>query len=120
MTENKLILVIEDDPSTQVILQDTLENEGYTVLMAIDGVEGLGRLSQGYPALVLLDVHMPLLGGKKVVQILRARHVEVPLLILSADEANRIWAREIGAAAFLSKPFEVAELLELIKTLLPE
>ncbi len=100
------------------MLQMLLEREGYTIQTASDGIEGLGRLAQGYPSLILLDVHMPMLDGKKVAQVLQSRKVAAPLLLMSSDYDVPLWAKELGAYAFIPKPLDLDNLVEVINQLL--
>src|SRR5688572_30671960 len=111
------ILVVDDDTDLLNLLQEFLEAEGYLVKTATDGVEGFEQIAQERPSLVLLDVNMPLLDGERFMQILQARGIQLPVLIISADQETRHWAKAHGAAGFVAKPFDFPALLSTIKRL---
>ncbi len=109
------ILVVDDDPAVRETVSDILESEGYAVDTAGNGLEALQRLEQESPALVLLDIHMPVLDGYGFVRKLAERGVRLSILVFSAAREARLWAREIGACGVVTKPFEMLELLEAVK-----
>jgi len=109
------ILVIDDDPAILSTVADILLDEGYTVQKASNGVEGLAALEQRSPALILLDMRMPVLDGWGFVQALRERGLEVPLLVMTAAQDARRWAHEVGATGFVAKPFDLHELLAAVE-----
>ena len=119
---NKKILVIEDDPSTLWLLQYTLEREGYQVLTASNGLEGLRKAQNEEPDLVALDLMLPGIGGFEICRRLRAepQTAELPILILSAavremDNGTRL---KVGADDYISKPWHRLELVTKIATML--
>lgn len=114
------ILVVEDDPSILKGLDLNLRLEGYRVLTARDGEEGLALFRQNRPDLVLLDVMLPRLDGIEVVRMLRAEGADTPILILSAKghEADKVMGLSIGADDYLTKPFGLPELLARIRAAL--
>lgn len=108
------VLVVEDDPSVRGLLQTLLASEGYDVETASDGLSGLVKASQQRPALILLDLMMPDLGGIRVLEELRGdpAMVDVPVIVVTGKlEAIPALAAEIGEASVFAKPFGVAELL---------
>lgn len=113
------ILVIDDDPSITAALRRTLVFEGYTVEIAQDGEEGLRKVRDWTPDLVVLDVLMPGLDGFEVCQRLRAAD-DTPVLMLTArDEvADRVRGLDAGADDYLVKPFAPDELLARIRAML--
>ena len=118
MTEEQTagaILVVDDDPSIREIIVETLELEGYVVEQAANGVEALKRIANRLPSLILLDMRMPVLDGWGLVQALRDRDVTLPIVVMTAAKNARIWATEIGASAYLDKPFEDTELLATVE-----
>ena len=108
------VLVIEDDPSVLGLLQTLLSSEGYDVVTASDGLAGLGKASSEWPALVLLDLVMPDLGGLRVLDSLREDPVlaQIPVLVVTGQEEAIPAARDLlGDDNVFRKPFAVAELL---------
>ena len=108
------ILVVEDDPNVRGLLETLLTAEGYDVVTASDGLAGLGKLAVITPALMLLDLMMPDLGGAQVLERTRAdaRFADLPIVVLTgkleAVPDLRAW---LGAENVFVKPFEVTELL---------
>lgn len=113
------ILIIDDEEATRYMLRHLLEQAGYRIRTARDGVEGLGLLAQEKPSLILLDVHMPWLDGKKVVQILQSRQVAAPIILMSSDYEVPTWATALGAYTFVPKPLDLDHLQALVQRLLP-
>src|SRR3712207_3813658 len=106
------VLVVDDDDAIREVVQEILEGEGYRVSTAADGREALDRIAQVSPALVLLDMRMPVLSGWDVARELRDRRVDVPVVVMTAAQDARAWAREISAAGYLAKPFDIGDLLD--------
>lgn len=113
------IILIEDDRAIADPLACVLEESGYTVELAHDGLAGLQMVREQYPDLVLLDVLLPQMDGWEVCKEIRRSSV-VPILMLTAlgDEVNRILGLELGADDYQTKPFSTYELLARIKALL--
>jgi two-component system, chemotaxis family, chemotaxis protein CheY len=112
--------VVDDDPDILEALSEILDAEGYQVSRARNGQEALERL-EPLPHLILLDLMMPVMDGWEFARRFRLRNgstSRVPIIILSADRNVSAKAREIGAAAHLAKPFELAELLSLVRRVL--
>lgn len=108
------ILVIDDDAAILETVAEILSDEGYTVVTARNGVEGLAALDRVVPALVLLDRWMPLLDGKGFWQALQQRGVQVPVIAMTAAQDAEPWAQELQAAGVLPKPFKLSMLLNLV------
>jgi DNA-binding response OmpR family regulator len=111
------ILVIEDEVRIQAFLCRGLEAEGYTVVSAGDGTEGLGlALAQPWD-LVVLDLLLPRLGGLHVLRELHSRRPALPVVVLSArsDLQTKLRGFELGASDYVSKPFALDELLARIR-----
>lgn len=114
------ILVIEDETPMRTGLQDLLQAEGYRVLAAADGEQGLRRAIEEKPDLVLLDIMMPRLDGFAVCAELRRRSNAVPVLMLTAKGLvdDRVSGLDAGADDYLVKPFSTDELLARVRALL--
>ncbi len=117
------ILVVDDDPNVQRLLQYTLKQEGYDVVVAGDGAEGFRQWGIEDPALILLDVMLPKLDGYQVAAKIRAEEgqsAHVPIIMLTAEREveQKVRGLRAGADDYLIKPFHPAELLARIKSLL--
>lgn len=114
------ILVIEDEPNMVNGLRDNFEYEGYNVLTAMDGVEGLQRALQDGPDVVVLDVMMPKMSGLEVCKQLRAKRPSLPIIMLTArgQEVDKVVGLELGADDYVTKPFSIRELLARVKAVL--
>src|ERR1700761_73872 len=114
------ILVIEDEPNMVAGLRDNFEFEGYQVLTARDGIEGLDLALQESPDLVVLDVMMPRMSGLDVCRRLRAKRASIPIIMLTArgQEVDKVVGLEIGADDYVTKPFSIRELLARVRAIL--
>ena len=114
------ILVVEDEPNMVAGLRDNFEFEGYEVLTARDGVEGLERALNESPDLVVLDVMMPRMSGLEVCRQLRAKRASIPIIMLTArgQEVDKVVGLELGADDYVTKPFSIRELLARVKAIL--
>jgi CheY-like chemotaxis protein len=111
------ILVVDDDASIRTTLCAFLEDEGYSVDAATNGVEALRSMARQRPTLVLLDMRMPIMDGWGFARELRARNITVPIVVMTAAWDAQRWAEEIGATAYVSKPFDLSELLAMLDNL---
>ena len=123
----KTILVVEDDPINQMILIDFLAANGYRTIAASSGPEGIERYDRDRPDLLLVDVQLPRKNGFELVREIRSRSAErkTPVLLMSAvysdhDQSSR--TIQLGALAdgYLTKPFDLAQLLAQVRQLLGE
>jgi two-component system alkaline phosphatase synthesis response regulator PhoP len=114
------ILIVEDEPNMVAGLRDNFEYEGYTVITALDGVEGLQRALDESPDLVVLDVMMPRMSGLEVCKQLRAKRGSIPIIMLTArgQEVDKVVGLELGADDYVTKPFSIRELLARVKAVL--
>ncbi len=117
------VLVVDDDAGVQRLLQNTLRQEGFEVVIASDGPEGLRLWQQEKPSLVLLDVTLRELDGYEVATQIRAaegsdRHVPIIMLTAERDVQQKVRALRAGADDYLIKPFHPAELLARMKSLI--
>ena len=113
----KRILLVEDEPGLVLTLHDRLTREGYAVDTAVDGESGLERAAGEAFDLVLLDVMLPRRGGFDVLKELRRRSVETPVIMLTArgQIVDKVVGLKLGADDYVTKPFEMVELLARIE-----
>jgi DNA-binding response OmpR family regulator len=115
------VLVVDDDPVIQKLLKVNFEMEGYEVLSAADGAEGLDQVASGNPDVIILDVMMPKMNGLEVLAALKADDAtaNIPVILLSAKaQAGDVQAGlDRGANAYVTKPFDPLDLLERVGTL---
>ena len=119
MTQGRRVLVVEDEKPMLLGLVDSLTLEGFDVLTAEDGSEGLRVAQESHPDAVILDIMLPKLSGIDVCQALRVRGDQVPILILSAraQESDKVLALGVGADDYVTKPFSVNELMARVRAL---
>lgn len=118
----KRVLLVEDDEEILQTVQIALEKQGYDVLVARDGTEGLVRAERDAPDLIILDLIMPRRSGFTVLDRLHRSPFRAPRIIMltaNAEARYRRFAESHGADAFLPKPFEMSHLLREVETLLP-
>ena len=111
------ILIVEDEPGLVLTLSDRLGREGHVVESATDGRRGFERASQEPFDLLLLDVMLPGLGGFDVLRDLRQQGVDTPVIMLTArgQVIDKVLGLKLGADDYLTKPFEMMELLARIE-----
>jgi DNA-binding response OmpR family regulator len=114
------ILIVEDEPAMVAGLRDNFEYEGYDVISAADGAEGLDRALADNPDLVVLDVMMPRMSGLDVCKQLKARKPSLPIIMLTArgQEIDKVVGLELGADDYVTKPFSIRELMARVKAVL--
>jgi DNA-binding response OmpR family regulator len=114
------ILVIEDEPDMAMGLRDNLEFEGYEVLVAEDGEQGIRQALEEKPFCVLLDVMLPTIDGFETCRRLRAGGFRAPILMLTArsQEIDKVRGLELGADDYITKPFGLKELVARIRAAL--
>ncbi len=113
------VLIVEDDKNIAELLQLYLEKEGYTVTIAADGGQGLAKFRAVQPDLVLLDVMMPVMDGWSVCKEIRTES-QVPVIMLTAksETDDKIMGLKSGADDYITKPFEMKEVLARIEAVL--
>ena len=113
----KKILIIEDEKELISGLKLNLNFEGYDVIWALDGEEGLNKALKEAPDLILLDIMLPKKDGLDVCRDLRRQNVTIPIIMLTAksEEVDKVVGLEIGADDYITKPFSVKELLARVK-----
>jgi len=113
------ILVVDDEPQIRRLMRTTLIGSGYEVEDAKSGEEGLEKMSQFHPDLVLLDINMPGMGGLATCRMIRAdRNVAIVMLTVRDSEEDKVAALDAGADDFVTKPFSTPELLARIRAAL--
>jgi two-component system KDP operon response regulator KdpE len=119
MTSQAKILVIEDEEDLTHLLTFRFQQEGYEVLSAANGVEGLRILQQEHPHLVVLDVMMPRMNGWETCKRIR-EYSDVPIIMLTAlgQETDKVRGLELGADDFVTKPFSMAEFVARVRAAL--
>ena len=111
-----LVFVVEDDAGVRTLIDEVLRAEGLNVQTANDGWHALGWIVQQRPALVVLDMGLPTLDGKDVAYGLRTAHqADIPILLVTGDPRAAERAAEVGAFAYLRKPFGVDELIAAVR-----
>ncbi len=116
---NETILVVDDEPKISKLARDYLEQAGYKVLIASDGLIALNTARSERPDLIVLDLMLPKMDGLDVCRDLR-RESAVPIIMLTArsDEADRLIGLELGADDYITKPFSPRELVARVRATL--
>lgn len=114
------ILIVEDEAKIARVIQLELEHEGYTVEIARDGRKGLDKVKQNHHDLVLLDIRLPELNGLEVLRRIRKSGNTLPVILLTARNStpDKVSGLDQGADDYISKPFEIEELLARIRACL--
>ena len=109
----KRILIVEDDAALLRGLKDNFEAQGYQVHTANDGQKGLYALLKDPPDLLLLDLMLPKVNGYEICQTARSRHLDMPIIMLTAKGREEDFVRglELGADDYMTKPFSIGELV---------
>lgn len=115
------VLVVDDEPQVVWVLQFSLEAEGYTTFAARDGVQALSAIAEHHPKLMLLDIMMPAMDGwsvlERMMELPREDRPRVIVVSAMANLRDRARAAEMGAVAFMPKPFNVDDLLGVLHDL---
>lgn len=115
------ILVVDDSLSQRLVLSAILAEQGYEVVTANDGSEGVTKAKSEMPDLIIMDVVMPGLNGFQATRVITTDEVtwHIPVILLTSKdmESDRVWGLRQGATAFLHKPVDTNELIELINAL---
>ncbi len=112
------ILVVDDSPTIRKLVTMTLEKYGHQVLSATNGLDALNKLKEVVPDLILSDINMPHMDGYQLCKMIRGNSVtrSVPVIMLSGKDGifDKLRGRMVGATAYITKPFEIDSLLQLI------
>lgn len=124
MAEKKKILLVEDEPHILKLVAFILENNGYEVIEAFVGAEGIEKARDEKPDLIILDVMMPGLDGFEVAKMLtsdpKTKHIPILMLSSKAQFEDKMKGIDSGAMDYITKPFEKEELLQKVKECLEE
>jgi DNA-binding response OmpR family regulator len=120
----KKILIVDDEPKIVMMVKNRLEASGYEVLTASDGQEGLDKARSQKPDLIILDVMLPKIDGYKVCRMLKFdeayKKISIIMFTARAQKEDEQLGKDVGADAYITKPFVAADLLAKIKELLKE
>lgn len=108
------VLVVEDEIDIRRFIGLNLELEGYSVAMAEHGLEALERIAERRPDVILCDLSMPVMCGQELQMRLLELDLHLPIVFMSAGYAAGTEAQRLGAAGYLSKPFELDQMLSLV------
>jgi len=119
MIQSPKILVIDDEAAIRRLLKVSLKSQGYTVVEAANGREGIEQAAMSHPELILLDLGLPDIDGQKVIKAIR-EWSRVPIIILTVrdSEIDKVSLLDSGANDYITKPFGVPELLARIRVAL--
>jgi CheY-like chemotaxis protein len=122
MPDMARVLIVDDDKVIQQLIEVNLELEGYDTSRASDGEEALGAVKSFRPDLVILDVMMPKMDGREVCRRIKAdaktKHIPVVFLSARAQDLDVQSGLELGAAAYITKPFDPVDLLQVVERVL--
>ena len=116
----KKILIIEDEESISMVLEDDFRLEGYEVEVASDGLDGLVKAADPEVDLIILDIMLPGMNGFEICKKLRSQGIQTPIIMLTAkgQEIDRVLGLEFGADDYVTKPFSPRELQARVKAVL--
>lgn len=122
MAEKRRILVVDDEDALRTVLSAELNSEGYEVGTAADGMEAVSELQKMKYDLVLLDIKMPNMNGFEVLKVIKEKHPGTKVIMLTgfADLKNAIESKKLGAEDFVSKPYDLVDLLTTIDRVMSE
>jgi len=119
---SKKVLIVDDEPGIIVALQFLMEQNGYATMVAFSGEEAMEAVTQHHPDLILLDIMLPVVDGFEVCQRVRENpewnDIRIVLVTALGSEANVTKGLDLGAYAYVTKPFSNADLVAKLKELL--
>lgn len=117
--DQKMILVVDDEPDVNSLLALLLKSQGYQVITAIDGQQGLEKARKEKPDLIILDIMLPKLDGYRVARMLKFdehyKHIPIIMLTAKIQDKDKETGLEMGADAYLTKPFDTEDILDKVK-----
>lgn len=122
MSEKRKILVVDDEDALRTVLSGELVSEGYDVRTAADGDDAIANFQKESFDLVLLDIKMPRMNGFEVLKFIKEKFPKTKVVMLTgfADLKNAIESKKLGAEDFVSKPYDLVDLLTTIERVLSE
>lgn len=122
MPEKNRILVVDDEEALRTVLSTELSSEGYEVSTAADGSEAIDLVKDNTYDLVLLDIKMPNVDGFEVLKYVKGNKPDIKVIMLTgfADLKNAIESKRLGAEDFVSKPYDLVDLLTTIERVLSD
>ena len=118
------ILVVDDDIAINELIKINLELQGYEVIQAYNGIEGFALARQEMPALIILDVMMPKINGYKISRLLKYdnKYKDIPILMVTArsQEEDKLIGEETGVNEYITKPFDLNDVVNKVKQYLGE
>lgn len=122
MDDKNRILVVDDEEALRTVLSGELTAEGYDVRIAADGAEAVAELDKEIFDLILLDIKMPRMNGFEVLKYVKEKHPNTKVVMLTgfADLKNALESKKLGAEDFVSKPYDLVDLLTTIERVLNE
>lgn len=119
MPASKKILIVDDEQDIVETLKFILEAQGYTCFCAYNGEDGLNKAKEIMPDLIILDVMMPKINGYKISRLLKYdnKYKDIPIIMVTArsQEQDKLIGEETGVNEYISKPFELEEILAIVK-----
>jgi len=113
----KRVMVVDDDPDLLDLISTVLNLEGFQVITAADGQEALDAVGREMPNLILLDMKMPVMNGWEFANEFHSKYDHmVPIVAFTAAEDARKRAEEIGAEGYLGKPFDIGNLIAMVRS----
>jgi len=113
----RTILIIDDDVELCEIMRDRLEADGYKVIVAYTGIEGIASINSTAPNIISLDIHLPDMNGMEILKMLKKgiKH-SLPIVIVTCDDTAKTECEKYGADGFITKPINFNKLKEIIST----
>lgn len=120
MKTDRHVLLVDDNPAALEFLETRLKASGYRTTVAHSGEAALSQVERDRPAIVLLDLTMPQLNGYQTCRQLKLLYKDLPIIVMTAklEKADRFWAFQVGADAFMTKPFDPNAVIQRIAQIL--
>lgn len=116
--DKKRILIVDDERDIVETIQFRLEVEGFECLVAYDGEEAFLKAKRENPDLILLDIMLPKINGYQMCRLLKSEqeysHIPIIMLTAKTQESDKFWGKESGADDYVTKPFEMEKLVQII------